>query len=256
MRSTIQSSCKGFSLIELAVVLVIIALMAGSVIALVNRHLDTDSYDKTAKTLQRIEEALQREVMLSGYLPCPAALDAALSSAAYGVATDCNVAAPTGTTDISTIAGTADDIRIGAVPTRSLNLPDNVLMDAWNMRLTYVVVKDLAIDTTKFNAYVKPASGGIIINDAAGNSTLDSTQAELFPAYIILSHGNDKKGATVLSGASATGCTAGNMDSENCDNDDSFIDTAFNNSTTIVASFFDDIIVWKPYHLINPSLKY
>jgi prepilin-type N-terminal cleavage/methylation domain-containing protein len=256
MRTALKTDLKGFSLIELAVVLVIIALMAGSVMTLMNRHLDTNRYDKTAETLKRIEEALQRQVMISGYLPCPAALNAAPSSATYGVATDCNAAAPAGTTDISAIAGTADDIRIGAVPTRTLNLPDNMLMDAWNMRLTYVVVKDLAIDTTKFNAYVKPASGGVTVTDATGNPALDPAQAELFSAYAVLSHGNDKKGATVLSGGSATACTAGNMDSENCDGDSTFIDTAFNNSTTIIASFFDDLIVWKPYYLINPSLKY
>ncbi len=250
------SSITAFTLLEMSVVLAVVALILGSVIALATQQFNTNTYQQTADTMATIEAALQRQVMISGYLPCPASRTAAIGSAGYGVATDCTAAAPAGTTDISTIAGTADDVRIGVIPTRTLNLPDKVMMDAWNMRLTYAVVKDLAVNKTTFDAYVKPASGGINVTDSAGNSVISSTLAGNLVAYVIVSHGNDNKGATVSSGGSTNACTAGFGDTENCNNDATFIDTVIQDKVLANATFYDDLIVWKPYYLIKSSLKY
>jgi prepilin-type N-terminal cleavage/methylation domain-containing protein len=253
-----SQSCAtaAFSLLEMSVVLTIIALILGAVISLANRQFDTNKYQKTADTIKIIEAALQRQVMISGYLPCPAARNAAPATAIYGVATDCTAVAPAGTTDLSTIAGTADDVRVGVVPTRTLNLPDKVMMDAWNMRITYAVVKDLATTKITFDAYTKPASGGLALTDAAGNAMLAPTPTGNLVAYVVVSHGNDKKGATVAAGAAGSACTAGAVDSENCDNDAAFIDTTLLDSTSAGAAFYDDLVMWKPYYLIKPSLKY
>lgn len=257
LRHTHHTSVNGFSLIELSVVLAILALIMGSVILLMNRQLETNTYDTTADTINIIEAALQREAMISGYLPCPAPLDAALSTATYGVATDCAIAAaPSGTIDISAIAGTADDVRIGTIPTRSLNLPDRVMMDAWNMRLTYAVVKDLAVNKAMFNAYVKPASGGLTVTDSAGNTLIAATPVGGLVAYVVVSHGEDRKGATIINGASALACTPGSVDSENCDADTTFVDTSVNDKGVATAAFFDDLVIWKPLNLINPNLKW
>jgi type II secretory pathway pseudopilin PulG len=183
----------GFSLVEISVVLVLIAAMTGMFLTLAGQQRSTSQYEDTKALMNTIETALQRELIYSGALPCPARLTAAPNTANFGVATDCAAVAPAGTTDISTIAGTADDIRIGAVPTRALNLPDKVGVDAWNMRLTYVVTEDLAQTKALFDTYVAPASGGIRINDAAGNSLLANTPAGMVLAYAIISHGADKK---------------------------------------------------------------
>jgi prepilin-type N-terminal cleavage/methylation domain-containing protein len=251
--ATISNKFKGFSLVELSVVLAIIALILGSVITLVNRQFDTDKYQQTADTLKIIEEAIQRHVTLSGFLPCPAARDAAQSSATYGIATDCTAVAPSGTTDISTIAGTADDIRIGVVPTRTLNLPDRYMMDAWNMRITYVVLKDLSTNPASFKAYIKPTSGGLVVNDAAGNAMIDASLSASLVSYVAVSHGYDRKGATIASGTTTTTCSTTGLDMENCDVDRIFIDSPIKDENVAENAFYDDLILWKPYHMVDPT---
>ena len=250
------SKVTAFSLLEMSVVLAIVSLILGSVISLATQQLNVNTYQQTKDTLNTIEAALQRQVMISGYLPCPASKTAAVASATYGIATDCNAAAPAGTTDISTIAGTADDVRIGTVPTRTLNLSDKVMVDAWNMRITYAVVKDLAINKTTFDAYAKPTSGGIIVNDSAGNSMIAPSPTGNLVAYVLVSHGYDNKGATAISGTSANSCGAGYGDTENCNNDGTFVDTSIQDKGVANAAFYDDLISWKPYYLIKPGLKY
>jgi prepilin-type N-terminal cleavage/methylation domain-containing protein len=258
-----QQSC-GFSLVEISVVLVILATLTGMIAVLAGKQSSTSKYEDTKAMLKIIDEALQRELLFTGVLPCPARRTALPTAANFGQATNCTGAAPAGTDDVSTIGGavTADDIRIGALPTRTLNLPDKMAVDAWNMRFTYAVVRNLGNNNTQatFDGYTPPAATAnrIIINDANGNpmlKSLASTPADSFVAYVIISHGADKKGATSANGSTTNACTAGFLDTENCNSDGTFIQADIADDTTRPAAFYDDLMIWKPYHLIAPALK-
>ncbi len=252
--STKQS---GFSLIEMGVVLAIIASTLGSVITLTNQYQARSKYDVTQEKLEAIDTAIQNYVLATTTLPCPADPDLAEGNAEFAKSTDCSAAAAGGITEVSVDGSdTKDNIRIGVVPTRTLNLPDDYLLDGWNMRIKYAVITDLAIDKDTFESYSKPAISPLIINDSNGNELVDQTTGkDMFTAYIIISHGQDKKGAHVKSGATASTCTAGFGDTENCDNDEVFVDTNIKIDAETDALFFDDLILWKSFYLIEPDNK-
>jgi type II secretory pathway pseudopilin PulG len=254
----------GFSLVELSVLLALLATLTGMFITLAGKQKSTTQYEETRAKLEVIEKALQRELLFTGYLPCPAGRTQLPNAALYNLASNCNAGAPADVTHVSTMGGTADDIRIGTLPTRTLNLPDTYAVDAWGMRFTYAVVRDLAKSKTNFNDYVPPAVGNrLTVNNRSGTSLVATAPADVANstvAYVVVSHGADKKGATIANGSVTNACTAGFLDTENCNhltvaNNRIFIQTNVTDDLTRPTTFFDDVVVWKPYHLIAPALK-
>jgi prepilin-type N-terminal cleavage/methylation domain-containing protein len=262
----------GFSLIEMSVVLLIISTIMGSVILLTGKSQTKLKYEDTIAKIKEIDEALIRYAMRAGELPCPARRNSALNNTNLGVATDCNAAITTvaagGTGAVADGVLEAGQVRIGVVPTRTLGLPDNYMFDAWGMRITYAVNRNLAIDDATFQAYTKPAVGGILIQDSNGNSAFDTDNnaaikpvgvsglTKTFPAFIIISHGDNKKGATNLSGATTNACTAGTMDVLNCGNTGTFRDTSIKLINKTFAAYFDDIVLWRPYDYVDVNNYY
>jgi len=65
----------GFTLVELAMVLIIIAAILGSIVIPLNTQLNANRLNSTAKSLADIKEALLNYAANAGSLPCPAALN-------------------------------------------------------------------------------------------------------------------------------------------------------------------------------------
>ena len=63
-------------------------------------------------------------------------------------------------------------------------------------------------------------------------------------AYVLLSFGETGAGATEFRSTTASTCTAGQLDTENCDGDGVFSDQFFNNGE-VAASYFDDFVIWQ-----------
>lgn len=78
---------SGFSLVELAVVLVIVALLIGGMLLPLSAQRDVRSLAETQKVLAEIREALIGYAIINGKLPCPM-LDTMTdpANAAYGLA--------------------------------------------------------------------------------------------------------------------------------------------------------------------------
>jgi prepilin-type N-terminal cleavage/methylation domain-containing protein len=63
---------NGFTLVEIAVVLVIFGLMLGGLFIPLSAQIEMRNYNDTAKKLEDIKEALIGYAMINGRLPCPA----------------------------------------------------------------------------------------------------------------------------------------------------------------------------------------
>jgi prepilin-type N-terminal cleavage/methylation domain-containing protein len=242
---------NGFSLVEMAVVLVIISTILGSMMVLTNKAQDKAKYEATIAKVKEIDALLQQYAIKGGVIPCPAIRTATLNSSTFGVATDCAAAVGAGITEVG-------QVRIGVVPTRTLGLPDNYMFDEWGMRITYAVNKNLATNAAAFNAYTKPVAGGIAIQDSADNSVFDTNIAltKLFPAYVVISHGSDKKGATVQVGTSTNACSGSSHDVLNCGNTGVFRDTTIKLINKSLTAYFDDIIIWRTYDFLDNANDY
>jgi prepilin-type N-terminal cleavage/methylation domain-containing protein len=247
---------SGFSLVEMSVVLVIISTILGSVIVLTNKAQDRSKYEITIAKIKAIDERLQQYAIKGGIIPCPARRNSALNSATFGIATDCttNLTAPADN-GIGTDTG---QVRIGVVPTRTLGLPDDYMFDAWGMRISYAVNKNLATTVAAFTAYTKPATGGIAIVDSAGNSVFDTNAAlnKLFPAYVVISHGMDKKGAIAQAGTSTNSCGGSSDDVLNCGNTGVFRDSSVKIINPAANAYFDDVIMWRIYDYLDNTNDY
>jgi hypothetical protein len=188
----------------------------------------------------------------NGFLPCPAPLDAprddSLAGQQYGMASDCSTAVTAigscsgGICRVARMRGdvTVDTdhdgigdstftptLRIGAIPFRTLGIPEEAAYDAYGNRILYAVTEERAFD----NVHNVHGTGAIVVQyeDASGNrvdhiqdddTDGDSEDAE----FIVLSHGSDKVGGYSLKGIPfASECDATTKDGERERHDDNIL---------------------------------
>jgi len=213
------------------IVIVIIGILTGSALQFSLGRLERANADATEDNLKTVQEALAAHIARAGFLPCPARRDALPGTAAFGAPGDCT---DTATVDIGECAdgycvqagravdhddnpATADvpmRVRVGAVPTRALNMPFSIMADGWNNQITYAVTEMLARTPEDFSAW----DGGIAVVDEADNSVVTPPETA---SYVLVSHGNDRAGAvSFLGGVTVAPCPAGGAfapkDQENC----------------------------------------
>ncbi|MFO0456557.1 MAG: hypothetical protein ACK5ZH_03220, partial [Alphaproteobacteria bacterium] len=221
-----QRKQAGFMIALVAVLLVVLGMVAAVVVADKDRAATWDPRNATRADLSDIQQTVvdfQRSP--AHRLPCPASLTAGTGAEVA----NCDTTTPPGTVDAGTVI-------IGALPTKTLGLPDSAGEDQWGNKLTYAVVRT---HTNAFTFSNPLTTGGITVNTDAG--TLNNK------GYVILSHGQDGKGAlTAKSTVTTPGkpCTSSaGVDQTNCDNDLTF--NAMGLNTTAGASYFDDMVQYK-----------
>lgn len=86
MKYTPVYGMSGFTLVEMAVVLVILGLMFGGLFVPLSAQVDQRNYSETRQRMNEIKEALIGFAMLNGRFPCPST-DTDPTSAGFGVET-------------------------------------------------------------------------------------------------------------------------------------------------------------------------
>jgi prepilin-type N-terminal cleavage/methylation domain-containing protein len=212
----------GFSLVELAIVLVIVALLSGGLLLGLSGQRDQVQSKEARQQLETIREALIGYAMTNGRLPCPA---------------------PANLPDTDPAAGKAltppceNALRFGVVPWVTLGLSET---DPWGNRFTYFA-------SSKFT--------GALTADAQASFTLSTGSATAVPAdnsgtanvkdnnldvasdvpAVIVSHGSRSAGAFQPTGAQLSGAVGD--EAENANADLTFIaHTPTDN--------FDDLVTW------------
>jgi len=233
-----RAMAKGFTLIEMAIVLVVIGLILSGGLLAISPVLQGAKATETSARLDVIEKALLLHTIQNGCLPCPA-------DGAAGTAAGPALPAPCGTCTVAA----AD----GVVPWTTLGLSRDDATDGWGNLISYVVDTDLtAADTMDRSGSTYPndaAGDGLYVNDASNVATELTSQA----AYVLISHGNDGYGARTSSGTAFADVPAGNTAQEGnatkacsdptpCYQGDA-IDITGNTK-------FDDIVRWRRPDLI------
>ncbi|MBS0307735.1 MAG: prepilin-type N-terminal cleavage/methylation domain-containing protein, partial [Proteobacteria bacterium] len=117
---------NGFTLVEVAIVMLIIGLLAGIVLPLAGSMMDQQRRKETANKLAAIDQALLAFVTTNKRLPCPAAGTTASGAVNAGVAQPA-------------VAGDCTALNTGVVPWATLGLGEGDVTDAWGVRITYRV---------------------------------------------------------------------------------------------------------------------
>jgi prepilin-type N-terminal cleavage/methylation domain-containing protein len=222
----------GFSLIELAVVISIIALVGGLSLSVGTTQVKVTKIRQATQTTDNVKTALLTYVKKAGRYPCPANPALASTNVAYGTeVTGCDAACPAGLI----CNGNAIE---GALPFKTIGLSEAASYDSWDNKLTYVVDKA----HVSSSAY---GNGSLPVYDAAGNEITASPVLGK-AIFLLLSHGSDGKGAYKRDGTLRAACGAATSDSENCDGDGIYRYTSFNDAgnATTTPTYYQDFLSW------------
>jgi type II secretory pathway pseudopilin PulG len=132
---------SGFSLIELAVVIFVIALLLGGIFVPLQTQVESRNYDQTQRILEQARESLLGYAAAYGYLPCPADYALGSSGAEATGSNHTNGVCPAAVT-----GGATTGVYIGYLPAGTLGFTptdsQGYALDAWGLtqnRIRYAV---------------------------------------------------------------------------------------------------------------------
>jgi prepilin-type N-terminal cleavage/methylation domain-containing protein len=232
---------KGFTLVEMAMVLLIVALLLGGMLVPLSAQMEQRNVSETQKALSEIKEAIIGYAIVNGRLPCPA------SSTSNGVEN------PMG-------GGNCSNFNNGFVPAATLGLTpvDNqgYAIDAWNNRILYAV--------TSWSSTTPPVN--YVFTTASGMSAVGISN--LSPNLLVCSTATGISGSSCASGAALTSSPGvpvvifstgkngayggtGTDEAANLDGNNTFVSHTPAPRSSANGEF-DDIVVWiSPNVLLN-----
>lgn len=213
-----RPASRGFTLIEMSVVIAIIALISGGGLIMIGAALQGQRVQDTSERLDKLQLALKDYSNAFGRLPCPASLTAAPDAAEFGVGSGTGdvvggvCADPAANCSAATF--TSGDIAAGAVPTKTLGLPDTDALDGFGMRFTYAVDTRMTVALALRRCeQTNTDIGNITVNGDTGGVRTSKA------VYVLLSHGVNGHGAYTAGGGALRrnmSVTTSN-ELENCD---------------------------------------
>jgi len=242
-----RRSQSGFSLIELAVVLVIIGLLVGGGIAALTSATQQTRRIEAKRQLLHVRDALYGFAMSEGRLPCPDTDNP-----------------PNGRENIDG-PGTDCVQDGGALPWADLGLGRR---DPWGAPLRYRVERGIPANPDKPNfadpaanttspAFGLDSEADMVVRDADSVNIVTNTPA------IVTSFG--PQGSQIWTDSGFTCTAAGTNDfsadeNENCDADNTFVAAEFRppdaggNPTNAGQGRFDDIAIWLPLPVLKSRM--
>jgi len=260
---------KGFSLVELAIALVIIALVLVLFIGASSGFISSKRNEATALKLKAIENAIALFVAQNKRLPCPADGTIPAGTAGSGVE--------------SPLGGGICNQLTGVVPALTLGMSEADVLDGWNNRITYRVFSgapgsltinngmdmswcdpvgglpavpvlpnntcNSACTSTTLNNCVSPSqflnNKGLEIRNAAGVVLMNPTGGG-GAAYVLISHGDNMGGAYSQNGVllGPIGAQVGAQEAQNVNNtalQAFYVDSDYVGSDTV--NHFDDLVL-------------
>ena len=231
MTRALHRRCKGFTLTELAVVMVFVAVLMGGLLIPLSAQRDAQAYRETQIQLDEIREALIGFAVTNGRLPRPAtSINNGLENPTPCTMTSCQ----------------------GYIPWATLGIRKT---DAWGKMIHYSVTPAFA--NTSFGLSTigrkkiesRDSTGNEIY--LVGSASLCAADSPCAPA-VVYSFGKHNWG-TSSEGAALTDASTTNVDEDtnNAAGDIYFVRDQTDNASA-TGGEFDDLVVWiSPYILFN-----
>lgn len=242
---------RGFTLAELAVVLVIVVLLLGGLIVPLSAQMEARNTTGTRATLATVQDALLGFAAANERLPCPASSSSnGLESFCTNSAGLCNV-----TTTLPTNAGApwrCSNPRDGFVPAVTLGLSPTdaagYLTDGWNNRVRYAVV-DVSALLAGNTRFVFTAPKGmqqrtlsLLANDANLRICANSGCTQVLTSAAV--------GVLFSQGRNGSFAATSSDELENVDGDTDFVSHE-PTAPGAPGGEFDDIVTW-----LSPNILY
>ncbi|OGQ98442.1 MAG: prepilin-type N-terminal cleavage/methylation domain-containing protein [Deltaproteobacteria bacterium RIFOXYD12_FULL_55_16] len=218
----------GFTLVEMAIVLVIVGLLLGGLLMPLATQMEQKRISETKKAMDEANEALLGFVVRTGYLPCPA------------------ISATNGLEDRTGSSCTGGK-RQGFLPWATLSVAK---LDGWNHLFRYSATPAFTDSATLFTLST-PRDITINTRDTAG--TLSNQSAANDIPSVIMSHGINGLLGTTEAGVLIVNTSATNLDEVTNASaaGTSFVTRIINKNTAATGGEFDDLVAW-----LSPNILY
>lgn len=235
MHPLTQPRHRGFTLVEMAVVLLILTLLAGGLTVGLSSHLARRAEAATDDALGEARDALLGFVVRKGYLPCPA------KSATDGAE--------------DRLGPTACRTQSGLLPWATLGIAG---LDGWSRRLRYAVssnyVKPIRNVVSAERANLPDGDIDIKTRNLDGTELLLTTTDGRTPA-VILSHGANGLGAIDQQGSRLAAPPDGSDEARNAGGDGRlFYSRSASDNPAAPGGRFDDRVTWLSPNLLAHRL--
>ncbi len=259
-----KSRSRGFTLLEITVVLFILGLMIAGLFGPLETQLEARDRRQTQETLQQIVDALYGYALTNRRLPCPDTTGDGLSDPPFNpldlTSAKCNVA--------------GGSVAVGFLPASELGVAAG---DAWGNRFTYAVSSPAFTspdpdglcngDSVSPKHFDLCSKGSLEVHSRGDNPVTSGAQegkSELkayatgLPA-VVVSHGRNGFGAHTINGAVLPAPT-GADELENTDSDAVFMSRTYSRGTNGCADNateatplceYDDLVVWLAPTILN-----
>ena len=234
-----SNSKKAFSILEITMVLVVLAISAGSIFSVFQNKTNTDAYIRAKTKMQKLVTALDAFAILNKRLPCPA--DITIASASANVTYGTELCSGTGNGGPSS-SGVSNGVIFGTIPVKTLRLSDDMMLDEWGNRLIYAVNKKLIDISTGF--YTNPTNGFVtLVSGFSPTTTLYSA------ALVVFSTGANGKNGWTANGTrnGATTSAPGSAEDRNMTPDiaDWTGNYYLRNQSNDISTNNDDIVLYQ-----------
>lgn len=233
-------AARGFTLVELAMMLMIVGLVLGSMLLTLSAQVEQSNRAETLRRLEGAKDLLLAFAIVNGRLPCPAT-----------VASNGDEAPSTGDICTSNYGGFLPATAIGFQPVDAAGFG----IDAWGNRIRYAV-SQAQWGTTPFARFTKKHIA--ISGDAAWslaqmpNDLLICANAQAGPACApgtTVTNANVTVAIVFSAGKNGSSGPQGANETENVDGDAVFVSRA-PDPAGAAGGEFDDIVVWIPIGLL------
>lgn len=248
------SSQRGFTLIELSIVLIITGIMLVGAIQAYTIYnekrkieqmnslmVDLDQYIKEFPNMidpSTVDPATGIGTAY-GRFPCPASMDGTSSGNDFNVE-DCSAATISGVNPDGSTGGTP--VLVGKIPASSLGISSDFMKDAYGNYLVYAVTQN----ATDSASYGKSFGALQVIEEGIDRDITSGTYGEIITLsthngvqFLIASMGDTNAGAYAFNGTQPIACPDSAVkEHENCDGDATFISSLRHDEND--ENFYDD----------------
>lgn len=220
----------GFTLIEMAVAVFVIALLLGSILVPLTTQVEQRQISDTQKTLDEIRDALLGFAIANGYLPCPDTNNDGAEDFVAG-------------TGLCTPLYSTNTIAAGNLPWQTLGVGR---ADVWGNRFRYVLREEYArrSPATQFSLSTTAANVRVCEDSTnCGGTSLTTTAVAA-----ILAHGKNGYGAINSLTNVQNPLSASPDEQENYDTNRNIVSHTFRTGSPAVE--FDDVVTWIPLYIL------